>query len=78
MVYVQCFQPGNPLAYSPEGGVYGQLDYPYAQFILGGGSSVWVLSGGGDAECEATLYIYPGLHNDSIIFLDRITFHANG
>jgi hypothetical protein len=70
MVVVSCYQAGAL--------VYRELDHPDGQFILGGGWSQWVGLGGGDAECDATLYLYPGLHEDEIVFLDRTEFHAFG
>jgi hypothetical protein len=69
LVYVACSQDEL---------VYGQLDYPDTAFILGGGSSLWVTRGGGPAECIATLYIYPGLHEKPIIWLASIAFSAGG
>lgn len=39
--------------------VYGQLDYPDTVFVLGGGSSPWLLVGG-DATCEGQLRAYGG------------------
>jgi opacity protein-like surface antigen len=69
LVYVACSQDVL---------VYGQLDYPDAVFILGGGSSLWVTRGGGAADCIATLYIYPGLHDGPILWLASTAFHAAG
>ncbi len=51
MIVVSCSQSGDP--------VYVQLDHPAATFILGGGSSQWLLNGGA-ANCKATLYAYGG------------------
>ena len=70
LVYVACYQAGVL--------VYGQLDFPDAPFLLGGGSSEWVTRGGGPAECIATLYIYPGLHDDAIVWLASTAFSAAG
>ena len=70
LVYVACSQDGVL--------VYGQLDFPDAAFLLGGGSSLWVTRGGGPAECIATLYIYPGLHDGPILWLASTTFSAAG
>ena len=70
LVYVACSQAGVL--------VYGQLDYPDAAFLLGGGSSDWVTLGGGPADCTATLYIYPGLHSGPIVWLASVAFSAGG
>jgi len=70
LVYVACSQDGVL--------VYGQLDFPDAAFLLGGGSSEWVTRGGGSADCTATLYIYPGLHEGPIVWLASTTFGAAG
>lgn len=71
MVVVSCYQAGEL--------VYRQLDYPDSQsLILGGGWSIWVGRGGGDAECDAGLYLYPGLHSGAPVLLDTVEFHANG
>jgi hypothetical protein len=51
MVYMECWNSNEKL--------YGQLDHPYATFILGGGSSKWWATGG-PATCKATLYSYGG------------------
>lgn len=70
LVYLACYQ-GSTI-------VYGQLDYPETTFILGGGSSPW-WSSPGPANCEATLYAYPGFHSDPIVLLDGpLTFDAAG
>jgi hypothetical protein len=70
LVYVECSQDVL---------VYGQLDFPDVAFVLGGGSSEWVTRGGGAAECVAHLMIYPGIHhNDPILDLAQVTFHAEG
>jgi hypothetical protein len=37
--------------------VYGELQAPVYTFVLGGGSSKWLMYGGG-ASCTATLYAY--------------------
>ena len=70
LVYLACYQ-GTTL-------VYGQLDLPTATFILGGGSSDWYQSPG-PADCEATLYAYPGFHAGDIVLLDGpLAFSAAG
>lgn len=70
LVYLACYQSGTI--------VYGQLDYPTTTFILGGGSSPWWNSPG-PANCEATLYAYPGFHAGDIVLLaGPITFEAAG
>ena len=70
LVYLACYQ-GATL-------VYGQLALPTETFILGGGSSPWWDSPG-PADCEATLYAYPGFHAGDIILLDGpLTFAAAG
>lgn len=70
LVYLACYQ-GSTI-------VYGQLDYPTTTFILGGGSSPWWNSPG-PADCEATLYAYPGWHKGDITLLaGPIAFSAAG
>ena len=55
MVYVQCVDAnGNVL--------YGQLDYPTATFILGGGWSPWRDQPSTDAICHADLYVFNKQH----------------
>lgn len=49
LVDLECFQDGSI--------VFAQLDYPDANFLLGGGSSYW-LEHGGDATCIAYLDAY--------------------
>jgi hypothetical protein len=53
LVYLECTSvlDGSVL--------YGQLDYPDATFILGGGSSQWWADRGA-ANCDAVLYSYGG------------------
>lgn len=71
MVIVDCYQDDVL--------VYRQLDHPDSQqLILGGGWSLWVERGGGDAECVGRLMVYPGLHDGPIWELDRTAFHAEG
>ena len=70
LVYLACYQ-GATL-------VYGQLGLPTETFILGGGSSDWWTSPG-PADCEATLYAYPGFHAGDIVLLDGpLAFSAAG
>jgi hypothetical protein len=75
MVYVECSSDadGTP--------VYGQLDYPNAVFVLGGGSSQWWLVGG-SAECRAHLYSYGGKtqggYDEIRELAEPISFPANG
>jgi len=62
MVAVWCYQDvnGDGIQVWPNDGgdlVYMQLDYPDVGFVLGGGSSDWLVSGG-PADCEANLYAY--------------------
>lgn len=90
MIYVACYQSldVNPYGYTTlppnENGdylVYGELFRPGTGYVplLGGGSSAWVSNGGGAADCTATLYLYPGLHDAPIIFLDQTpVFSAAG
>jgi hypothetical protein len=52
LVYVECDAADGSV-------LYGQLDYPNAAFVLGGGSSPWWLVGG-DAVCNAGLFSYGG------------------
>jgi hypothetical protein len=67
MIVVSCSQNGAP--------VYVQLDHADATFLLGGGSSQWLLNGGA-ASCKATLYAYGG---KSIVTLaGPTTFDAAG
>lgn len=73
MVLVSCSQ-GADL-------VYRQLDYPDSpQLILGSGSSLWVTLGGGDAECNASLWAYPGLMAGKYErrLTEPLEFHAEG
>lgn len=71
MVYVACYQ-GADL-------VYGQLDYPGAEFVMGGGSSLWVTLGGGPAECVATLRVYGDKDDGGAQYiLGTIAFSASG
>jgi len=78
MIYVACYQ--GSLVYGELRRVdeYGVANFSGPTFVLGGGSSAWVSGGGGPADCTATLYLYPGLHDAPIIFLDQTTFSAAG
>lgn len=69
MVYVACYQDGSL--------VYGQLDHADATFILGGGGSIWVYDNPNTpADCEATLWAYPGLHKGNPRLLAGPVFFA--
>jgi hypothetical protein len=62
MVTVWCYQDlnGDGVREFPEDDgdlVYAQMDHPDVEFVLGGGSSDWLTSGG-PAECKAKLYAY--------------------
>lgn len=57
MFIVDCYQ-GTEL-------VYRELGKPTDTFVLGGGWSLWVSYGGGDALCNGQLWIYSGLHSDA-------------
>ena len=70
MVAVWCYQSGNL--------VYMALDKPGAEFLLGGGGSLW-LTNGGAANCEADLYAYGWKGGqESIRNLANTTFDATG
>lgn len=49
LIAIECFQDGTP--------VYVGLDFPDSAFVLGGASSLWVITGG-PATCQAKLYAY--------------------
>jgi hypothetical protein len=60
MVAVRCYQDLNGdgiHAFPDDGGdlVFMALDHPDVDFVLGGGSSRWVTTGG-SAECKAVLW----------------------
>ena len=62
MVAVWCYQDltGDGIHEWPNDGgdlVYVQLDNPDGDFVLGGGSSDWLQTGGA-GDCEAMLYAY--------------------
>jgi len=78
LVAIYCYQDvdGNGLETVPASAdlVYAQLDKPDTTFVMGGGSSEWLESGGGDATCDAVLYAYPGFHKGDIVTLDDTGF----
>lgn len=62
MVVVSCFQDVNldGVVDTTVGGpdqVYGGMDSPSASYLLGGGSSLWLVRGG-SATCNAELFAY--------------------
>jgi hypothetical protein len=70
MVAVWCYQDAVL--------VYMQLDYPDVGFVLGGGSSDWLVSGG-PASCTANLYAYGNkAHVQTIKPLASTNFDAAG
>lgn len=87
LVVVACYQDvdGDGVIGMPpqfEGSpdlVFAQLDYPDANFVLGGGSSAW-LDRGGPATCIAKLYAYgfKGGHEDITLLASTDTWAANG
>jgi hypothetical protein len=81
MVYVEC--------YSKDDGslLYGQLDHPDAEFVLGGGWSPWYdISPSPAAKCFAHLYAYGGKTKGGRDVIRELTdpalpvlsFHADG
>lgn len=74
LVYVECYSQVDGAL------LYGQLDLPTVDFLLGGGSSTWWMQRD-DASCLAHLYAYGGKEkgNDTIVELtDPIGFSATG
>ncbi len=70
MVDLECRQSGVI--------VFSQLDHPDANFLLGGGSSVW-LTNGGVANCTADLDAYGSKGGTwSVRVLSETTFDAAG
>lgn len=59
MIDLECYQGGAI--------VFSQLDHPDADFLLGGGGSVWKDVTGGAADCVAKLMSYDGTGNAWVV-----------
>ena len=70
-VEVLCYQDGAL--------VYGEGGSPTQAFLLGGGGSVWLYSGGGDASCVANLYYFTWqAGKPATVYLATTSFEAAG
>ena len=68
-IQIMCYQ-GTTLVYG-EAGPAGQA------FLLGGGMSQWLM-GGGEADCEATVYEWDWHPQQTFVPFATTTFHAGG
>lgn len=70
-VEVLCYQAGAL--------VYGEAGAPGDAFLLGGGGSIWLYSGGGAASCVANLYYFGQVAGKSTaVYLATTSFNAAG
>lgn len=71
MVYVACWQDDVK--------VYGELNRPDDVFKMGGGSSQWIVNGGGPATCQASIRTYGGKGKTPYsTILETIEFEVEG